>query len=389
MALGPGALCPRLASHAIYLGTVLSFERVPGDLQRFARVHADGETVRALTEAAGAVAETLDAETVAELEATAPAPPLGPACQQVSGDGAMVPLVGGTWAEVKTLAIGTVVRDAQEDAHTRDLSYFSRLTDAATFGRLVTSETHRRGTETAGVVVAVQDGAEWLQGVIDLQRPDAVRILDFPHAAEHLATAAKATWGEGTAAVSEWLGVQLHTLKHGDPEDVLRAVLALPAERAVDPATAIAVREATHGYLAKRREQIQYARFRAAGYPIGSGCVESANKLVVEARLKGSGRRWTRDHVNPLLALRTRWCSGRWDEEWPTIWHRLRRRWRDRPRPMPPSDPPAGPDTTESDEAPPEALDPETPAPAPAPASPTIPGRHPWRAGPACIPRAS
>jgi hypothetical protein len=42
-------------------------------------------------------------------------------------------------------------------------------------------------------------------------------------------------------------------------------------------------------YLEKRREHIDYARFQALGYPIGSGSVESANKLVVEARLKGAG----------------------------------------------------------------------------------------------------
>jgi hypothetical protein len=43
------------------------------------------------------------------------------------------------------------------------------------------------------------------------------------------------------------------------------------------------------GYLEKLREQIAYARFRALGLPIGSGMVESANKNVVEQRLKGAG----------------------------------------------------------------------------------------------------
>jgi len=42
-------------------------------------------------------------------------------------------------------------------------------------------------------------------------------------------------------------------------------------------------------YLAKRYEQIQYPTFATLGYPIGSGIVESANKLVVEARLANGG----------------------------------------------------------------------------------------------------
>ena len=51
--------------------------------------------------------------------------------------------------------------------------------------------------------------------------------------------------------------------------------------------------------------------------------VESANKLVVEARLKGSGMHWAREHGNPMVALRTIACSDRWEEAWPQIGERL------------------------------------------------------------------
>jgi hypothetical protein len=47
---------------------------------------------------------------------------------------------------------------------------------------------------------------------------------------------------------------------------------------------------------------------------LGSG--ESANKNVVEVRLKGTGMHWERNHVNPLLALRTTVCNDRWREMW-------------------------------------------------------------------------
>jgi len=42
-------------------------------------------------------------------------------------------------------------------------------------------------------------------------------------------------------------------------------------------------------YLRKRREMIRYQEFAEAGYPIGSGCVESANKVVIQARMKQAG----------------------------------------------------------------------------------------------------
>ena len=71
------------------------------------------------------------------------------------------------------------------------------------------------------------DGAEWRQSFIDLHRPDAVRILDWRHAAEHLARAGQVACGAGTAAAGEWLGIQLRQLKHGEPEDMLRNLRAL------------------------------------------------------------------------------------------------------------------------------------------------------------------
>lgn len=294
----------------------------------------------------------------AEVERLERDPVVGPPVQQLSADGAMVPLVGGVWAEVKTLAIGTVERSpgtaGGRQSHTRELSYFSRLADAETFTRLALVELQRRGTESAGTVVAPMDGAEWQQTFLDVHRPDAVRILDFPHGLEHLAAAAQASFGAGSAEASAWLEAQAHELKHGDPDRVLAALRALPTAQATDPTAAEAAREGTLHYLEKRREQIRYALFLALGYPIGSGCIESANKLVVEARLKGSGMHWARSHVNPMLGLRTILCSHRWPEAWPQIEAALRTRARARraarrepqqpapaPAPVPPRPTPA------------------------------------------------
>ena len=189
----------------------------------------------------------------------------------------------------------------QQEVQARELSYFSRLADSNTFTRGATAELHRRGTFRDGTVVVPMDGVEWQQKLLDYHRPDAVRILDFPHAVEHLSQAAQGVWGPGAVEGAAWLGEQAHILKHGDPEQVLDALRALPVGGAADPEGAGRKRDETLQYLEKRREQIDYAQFRAAGYPIGSGSVESANKLVVEARLKGPGMHWARGNANPML----------------------------------------------------------------------------------------
>lgn len=305
----------------------------------FTKVDISKPTVRRTTEKAGCAYVEVQTAQVETLERELPEAPEGPSVQQVSVDGAMVPLVHKEWAEVKTLAIGTVqepvLKKGEWEIHTGDLSYFSRLANSETFARLATVETHRRGTEKAGLVCAVVDGADWEQKFIDLHCPNAVRILDWGHASEYVVKAGQAAFGTGTAAVSEWLGNQLHELKHGDPQKVLGELRRL-LDEPLGPGgsrlegEALETVKASLEYLEKRQDQIRYAEFLAAGYPIGSGAVESANKLVVEARLKGSGMHWARENVNPMVALRTIACSDRWEEAWPEISERLRQEVKER-----------------------------------------------------------
>ena len=313
------------------LGAWVPFPQATPLLAHFTHTAISEPTVRRKTEQAGAAYAAVQTAELARLERDAPAPPPGPAKLQVSVDGAMVPLVGGAWAEVKTLALGTVQAPAREDGdavvQTTDLSYFPRLADHETFTRLATVETHRRGLATAEVVAAVNDGAVWEQAFVDYHRPDAVRILDWGHAAEYLGAVASACFAEGA---EPWLSAQRRELLEGDPEAVLGKLRGLRDELAAQATTEASqakletVSTSLH-YLEARRAQIRYAAFRAAGYPIGSGIVESANQPVVEVRLKGAGMHWAPEHVNPMLALRNVVCNDRWDEAWPQICAELRR----------------------------------------------------------------
>jgi hypothetical protein len=157
----------------------------------------------------------------------------------------------------------------------------------------------------------VSDGSVWIQAIPDTYRPDAVRILDFPHAAEYLTEAAQASLGTQPLVLHTWLAEQTHALKHQGPETVLAALRLLPTEAAPDPVAAAEARDKTLGYLEARLDQIRYADFQRRGLPIGSGAVESACKLVVEARLKGGGMHWEPGNVSPMVALRTVLCSRR------------------------------------------------------------------------------
>ncbi|HSL35737.1 MAG TPA: hypothetical protein VK883_02815 [Arthrobacter sp.] len=338
LGLLPGALTPTLQGHLSRLGSQLSFAAAARELGYLKGVRVAATTARRRTEADGAVYAARQAAEAARVLAEAPLPPLGPPVQQVSVDGAMVGLVDGSWREVRTLAIGTIVPDRTPGlVRSVELSYFSRLCTAEQFILAATGEMHRRGVETAGQVAFVVDGAEWEQRFADAHCPTATRILDLPHAAQRLTDVAEAVWGTHTLGRT-WAAAQRQALREGPAEAVLEAIRALPLAAAPDPVAARDLQSTVLGYLEPRVEQMRYAAFRALGLPIGSGIVESANKHVVAARLKGTGMRWSEAAITPMLALCGALSSERWEEAWTQITH-SRRQSRRRALPPPSSVP--------------------------------------------------
>jgi hypothetical protein len=293
------------------MGSQMPFERAVESLADTLRVRISEPTARRQTQKWGAAYVGFQEEEVKRIEQELPPAPAGPDKMLLSVDGAMVPLVGGEWTEVKTLVLGVIDEPVWENnewkVHASELSYFSRLMEAEPFGQAALGETHRRGVETAAQVVAITDGAVWEQGFIDYHREDAVRVLDFPHAAEYVSRMGSTVWGDETETTKEWLSKQLHMLKHEGPTDVLSELRTLVGDHPDLPELGESL-----AYLEKREAHMQYPMCLARGWPMGSGAVESGNKVVVEARLKGAGMHWARDNVNPMLALRNALCSNRW-----------------------------------------------------------------------------
>jgi hypothetical protein len=312
-----GGLTPRAEETLVRLSTWMPYESARELLEDLLGVQVSKATARRATLHTGqAGLEVWEAE-VERLEQEAPPASVGAEKQAMSGDGAMVHLVGGEWVEVKTLAIGEVTRNSRGEVCTQHLSYCSRLSDAASFERATLLQTHRRGLEQAAEVCATQDGAEWLQGLVDYHRADAVRILDFAHAAEYINDIGQAVQAAGGRLPARWLDGMLHRLKHQGPARVLRHLSWLAA-RYPSP-----LMQEKLAYLQKREAHMLYPTYQEAGWPIGSGSVESANKLVVEARLKGAGMRWGRQNVNPMLVLRNAVCNREWKQTWATaVTHR-------------------------------------------------------------------
>jgi hypothetical protein len=385
---------PRVEEILARLGTALAFAEAADVLHLALGVSVSVATARRCTYAAGAAAVAVEEAARQRVERALPPAPVSPERLQLSLDATTVPLVGGAWTEVKLavfadLAPGAPADDGRPALAATNLSYVARWEPAERFAQTLTLEAHRRGVDVARLVVSPNDGAEWIQGGLDLVAPRAVRVLDEPHAAEHLRVIGDLVHGEGTLAARTWMADQRRRL-HEEPAAGVVADMARCLGRGPHPSAPAGPGGETPehllgrevAYFQKRADQIQYAAFRRAGYPIGSGIVESGHKVVVGARLKGAGRHWAAHHLTPLLVLRTTVCNERWAEQWPHIWAEQRRQATAarhaarRPRPAAPDGGATGQTTTA---APPDRAAPASPPPPKRVVNGRPTADHPWR----------
>jgi hypothetical protein len=279
----------------------MPFRAAQRELAFFLGVEVAEASMRQLTEQAGAAQVHLQATEVDTLLSERPESLPGPEVQLLSLDGALLQLVSGEWKEVKTLAVGVAGKakpklGQEERVQTTARSSFSRMSEAESFQQEALGEVHRRGVEQAKTVCAVSDGADWIQKWVDYHRQDAVRIRDCAHAMEYVSKGGQAAYehiplpeaSQGAEVAQQaakrrqerferWLATQEHELKTGDADQVLAELERLRClMQAQGQAEAVETLDKSLHYLRERRELISYATFRAQGYPIGSGSVESA-----------------------------------------------------------------------------------------------------------------
>jgi hypothetical protein len=182
-------------------------------------------------------------------------------------------------------------------------------------GERLSAEAARRGIGLDEKVVCLGDGApcNWTQ--FEMHFANRVEVLDWYHAMEHLWEAGNGIFGQGTVQAKRWVKGCEKRLWEGKVAGVIRV---LHKESVREGAEGEAAREQIH-YFETNKERMHYNQYRARGYPIGSGTVESACKQLIGARLKGAGMCWGKGKrgAQGVLTLRAALLSERWDQSWP------------------------------------------------------------------------
>ena len=336
--LEPGAVTAGLANLLALAGIEFSYDQSPKWLQDFLLFEVAGNTVRSETEKMGALQEGMEAEMIrrSQDEAYLQERERNPGCIPPRLYGAMDaakvrieprPKKGEPsaehedWRDMKVLSWfeTEIVPAAQRSVRqqkkaerqhpplrAKNLHYFCDIAEANQFGQLLWASGCHLKADLCPELVFLGDGAVWIWNLVSRYYANAVQIVDWYHAEEHLETIAAAAFLDPQER-SCWLEEVVQALWEGQVERVISACQTL----------AHACSEARKGadYFYTNAERMRYDRFRAAGYMIGSGSVESACKQIVSQRLKLPGAQWIVDGAVQTAKARAAWLSG--------IWHSL------------------------------------------------------------------
>jgi len=320
-----------VARQAVWLSGLVPFAQAEVILQEIGQVNISrcsiwrrtqvwGAQFKALAETEQAKANALPEKWQPPSRAIEPDRRMG-----VALDGMMVHVRKEGWKELKVGAVFDIAVRLGKDEHTREPlqmahavhnSYVAYLGGPEVFGEMLFAEARRRDWEQAQDTQVVADGAVWIWNQAALHFGQSRQLVDWYHANEHLANAAKLFKGEGTPAFQLWFNSRETALYQGHAERI-----ACELEQAANDLPKVAAdlrREA--GYFREHQHRMNYLEMREEEYVIGSGMVEGGAKQY-QARLCGPGMRWSRTAVEKLTPIRTAILSGRFADIWRQVYN--------------------------------------------------------------------
>lgn len=186
--------------------------------------------------------------------------------------------------------------------------------DPCEFGRRVYAEAIRRGLYQAEHVYIVADGGVWIWKIVEDRFCDAIGVLDFYHASEHLWAVARALHTDEEECRA-WVEPLLHSLSHGEESRVLSSLEALESLCESMEQERGKTIERTIGYFQNHRDHIHYQEAASQGCPKGSGAMESTCSQFQD-RFKRTGQFWAPPGEKNLLLLELARRNDDWDEIW-------------------------------------------------------------------------
>jgi len=231
----------------------------------------------------------------------------------VEVDGSMLPIRGEEpWKEAK---VGLTYRHdtAAHQPFPNTARYTAVVGGLGNFAPVLEEALEVENVDDVGTVVWVGDGAACNWTLADQLCPDAVQILDWYHAVEHAVDCGKVLLGEDSPWLPLWADRAKTLLLAGDPGALIAELMdCLPFldGRGRIAREKLEALENLVRYYRTNFNRMKYAVYRNAGFPIGSGAVESAHRHVLQTRMKRAGQHWAMKSARRMARLRAAYRTG-------------------------------------------------------------------------------
>jgi hypothetical protein len=167
------------------------------------------------------------------------------------------------------------------------------------------------GMSLESFIHVVGDGATWIDRQSDIAFGEQRQLLiDLYHVLEYLAAAGLVC----SDNPKRWLKKQKRRLKQGRADRVIQE-LKTYLEPFDFPDSEAPVRCAWR-YLENRRENLAYDQAIANDLPLGSGMIESANKHIIQDRMKIPGASWRQETAENFVNARAMRANRQWNLYW-------------------------------------------------------------------------
>jgi hypothetical protein len=184
--------------------------------------------------------------------------------------------------------------------------YTAHVGDCETFSKLMFEMACRNGFGKYLHTVLIYDGATWIRNMKNMYFPNAQLILDCYHLNEHVSDYFKIRYNKDESKYIQATNDIMQLFKVSYTKEALNQL-----KNTFVKSHAEALDKLLH-YIKNNEDNIDYAKYRAKGYFIGSGAIESSNKTVLQRRLKYGATRWKISSCQSLVTLVAKWRSNMW-----------------------------------------------------------------------------
>jgi len=223
------------------------------------------------------------------------------------------------WKECKTFMLFELENISREEHRLRNKFYYSTMKGVGEIKRQLKHHLERYCGNDEVKIVCIGDGAKWIWNMIeelfpkDIFNPGIIEIVDWYHAKEKLVQIRTEIFGD-TEAGAKFLEDCESYLAKGNIEVVEQLLEQLRDRQTLDGKKQFVDEKLQ--YFMKNKGRMRFEKFKGKGLCIGSGAIESANKYVVQRRLKQAGMKWKEENANYMVHLRAEYINGEFDRHY-------------------------------------------------------------------------